>query len=239
MPRYPARRRPRRIDGVCCRHAGALEVEAMPVTSTRTEPAPPAPPADGNGAVPPLGAGDRLTARGIQRRYEAMPHLKKAELIEGVVYMPSPVRCEVPRRAAFDSQWLALHLPARTPGSGERRQLPVPVRPDQRAAARLRPVHRRPSTGAAVRNRRGWLHQPCPGTRRRSRRQQCQLRSSDKLAVYRRNMVSGEYIVWRVFDRSSIGTSCARPSYQKLTPVKTVYCEARSSRGCGWIPLRW
>ena len=37
----------------------------MPVTSTRTEPAPPAPPADGNGAVPPLVHGDRLTARGI------------------------------------------------------------------------------------------------------------------------------------------------------------------------------
>jgi Uma2 family endonuclease len=36
--------------------------------------------------------GDRLTRDEFERRYEAMPHLKKAELIEGVVYVPSPVR---------------------------------------------------------------------------------------------------------------------------------------------------
>src|SRR5260370_25269353 len=43
-------------------------------------------------AVPPLEAGDRLTRDEFERRYDAMPDLKKAELIEGVVYMPSPVR---------------------------------------------------------------------------------------------------------------------------------------------------
>jgi Uma2 family endonuclease len=42
--------------------------------------------------VPPLEPGDRLTREEFERRYDAMPHLKKAELIEGVVYMPSPVR---------------------------------------------------------------------------------------------------------------------------------------------------
>ena len=36
---------------------------------------------------PPLEPGDRLTAREFERRYEAMPHIKRAELIEGVVYM--------------------------------------------------------------------------------------------------------------------------------------------------------
>jgi hypothetical protein len=40
----------------------------------------------------PLEPGDRLTREEFERRYEAMPHVKKAELIEGVVYMPSPVR---------------------------------------------------------------------------------------------------------------------------------------------------
>ena len=40
----------------------------------------------------PLENGERLTASEFMRRYEAMPHLKKAELIEGIVYMPSPVR---------------------------------------------------------------------------------------------------------------------------------------------------
>src|SRR5262245_17111719 len=43
-------------------------------------------------AVPPLENGDRLTRAEFERRYRAMPHLKKAELIEGVVYIPSPVR---------------------------------------------------------------------------------------------------------------------------------------------------
>ena len=41
--------------------------------------------------VPPLQNGDRLTLVEFERRYKAMPGLKKAELIEGVVYMPSPV----------------------------------------------------------------------------------------------------------------------------------------------------
>ena len=42
--------------------------------------------------VPLLEPGDRLTRAEFERRYEAMPELRKAELIEGVVYMPSPVR---------------------------------------------------------------------------------------------------------------------------------------------------
>jgi Uma2 family endonuclease len=35
--------------------------------------------------------GQRLTRDEFERRYDAMPDLKKAELIEGVVYVPSPV----------------------------------------------------------------------------------------------------------------------------------------------------
>ena len=41
---------------------------------------------------PLLEAGDRLSREEFERRYEQMPHLKKAELIEGTVYMPSPIR---------------------------------------------------------------------------------------------------------------------------------------------------
>src|SRR4051794_1942273 len=47
---------------------------------------------DGNGQIiPPLCNGDHLDRIEFERRYEAMPHVKKAELIEGVVFMPSPV----------------------------------------------------------------------------------------------------------------------------------------------------
>lgn len=41
---------------------------------------------------PPLNPGDHLTRREFERRYQAHPEIKKAELIEGVVYMPSPIR---------------------------------------------------------------------------------------------------------------------------------------------------
>jgi Uma2 family endonuclease len=42
--------------------------------------------------VLPLENGAHLTREEFERRYEAMPGLKKAELIEGVVFKPSPVR---------------------------------------------------------------------------------------------------------------------------------------------------
>jgi Uma2 family endonuclease len=45
-------------------------------------------------SLPLLENGDRLTRVEFERRYNAMPHCKKAELIEGRVYMGSPVRAE-------------------------------------------------------------------------------------------------------------------------------------------------
>ena len=42
--------------------------------------------------IPPLENGDRLTRPEFERRYQAMPHIKKAELIEGVVYMRAALR---------------------------------------------------------------------------------------------------------------------------------------------------
>ena len=44
--------------------------------------------------TPPLEQGDRLTRDEFERRYNAMPNLKKAELIEGVVYMAAAVKFE-------------------------------------------------------------------------------------------------------------------------------------------------
>lgn len=44
--------------------------------------------------LPPLESGDALARDEFERRYQAMPHVKKAELIEGVVYMASPLRAE-------------------------------------------------------------------------------------------------------------------------------------------------
>ena len=44
--------------------------------------------------IPRLENGDRLSRHEFERRYVAMPNKRKAELIEGVVYMPSPLRFE-------------------------------------------------------------------------------------------------------------------------------------------------
>ncbi|MGC8713545.1 MAG: Uma2 family endonuclease, partial [Leptodesmis sp.] len=42
--------------------------------------------------LPPLENGDRLTRLEFEQRYHAMPKHQKAELIEGRVFMASPVR---------------------------------------------------------------------------------------------------------------------------------------------------
>jgi Uma2 family endonuclease len=42
--------------------------------------------------IPPLENGDRLTRHEFERRYQAIPQLKKAELVEGVVYVPAALR---------------------------------------------------------------------------------------------------------------------------------------------------
>jgi len=67
-------------------------------------------------APPPLQAGDRLSRAEFERRYHAHPEIKKAELIEGVVYMPSPVRFEQHGRPHSDViTWLGVYRAA-TPG---------------------------------------------------------------------------------------------------------------------------
>lgn len=69
-----------------------------------------------NGQVPPLEPGDRLTRAEFERRYEAMPRLRRAELLNGVVHMPSPVRHRRHGRPhARISGWL-LNYEAGTPG---------------------------------------------------------------------------------------------------------------------------
>jgi Uma2 family endonuclease len=71
---------------------------------------------DSDTAEPLLEPGDRLSRDEFERRYERMPHVKKAELIEGIVYMPSPVRAK--RHAEPHHQlgtWLGLYL-SETPG---------------------------------------------------------------------------------------------------------------------------
>ncbi len=67
-------------------------------------------------APPPLRDGDRLTREEFERRYDAMPEVRKAELIEGVVHMPSPVRQDQHGGPHFQAvTWLGVYAAA-TPG---------------------------------------------------------------------------------------------------------------------------
>jgi Uma2 family endonuclease len=50
------------------------------------------PPHQKHELIPPIESGDRLNRYEFERRYNAMPHLRKAELIEGVVYVPAALR---------------------------------------------------------------------------------------------------------------------------------------------------
>jgi len=66
--------------------------------------------------TPTLRHGDRLSRAEFHRRYLLHPEIKKAELIDGVVCMPSPLRTEFHGAPDFDiTGWLALYR-AHTPG---------------------------------------------------------------------------------------------------------------------------
>lgn len=92
--------------------------------------------------IEPLENGDVLTATEFMRRYEAMPEVKKAELIEGVVYMGSPVRLIHAEPDALVHTWLGTYA-AHTPGTCTAANVTVRLDPDNvpqpDAVLRLRP----------------------------------------------------------------------------------------------------
>lgn len=64
----------------------------------------------------PLHSGDRLSRAEFERRYQAHPEIKKAELIEGVVYVSSPIHAEKHADPHFIiNTWLGVYCAA-TPG---------------------------------------------------------------------------------------------------------------------------
>jgi len=70
-----------------------------------------------NASTAHLENGDCLTASEFHRRYAAMPHIKKAELIQGIVYMGSPVRFEYHGMPHVDlATWIGNYR-AFTPGT--------------------------------------------------------------------------------------------------------------------------
>lgn len=76
----------------------------------------PTPMAEKEKPIPPLQMGDLLSRAEFERRYLAHPEVKKAELLEGIVYMPSPVNAEKHGTPHFRAiTWLGMYA-AMTPG---------------------------------------------------------------------------------------------------------------------------
>lgn len=67
-------------------------------------------------SFPPLEQGDHLDQKTFHARYEAMPPGTRAELLEGIVHMPSPARNLHGRAQTLAIHWLATYDLA-TPGT--------------------------------------------------------------------------------------------------------------------------
>ena len=145
----------------------------------------------------PLENGDRLTRPEFERRYQAMTHIKKAELIEGVVYMGSPVRVAshgTPH--AHIITWLGVYCSA-TPG----------VDLADNATVRL-DSDNEPQPDALLRQEEGGQSsiseddyiEGAPELIVEIAASSAAYDLGDKLNAYRRNGVQ-EYIVWQVHDR--------------------------------------
>jgi Uma2 family endonuclease len=145
---------------------------------------------------PTLESGDRLTRAEFHRRYCERPDLKKAELVEGVVYVPSPVR--IPMHAqphALVMAWLGVYW-SRHPelivadNGTVRLDADNEVQPD---ACMWRAVPGGPRLSDD-----GYL-EGAPQFVLEIAASSASYDLHDKLRAYRRNGVQ-EYVVWRVED---------------------------------------
>ncbi len=148
---------------------------------------------------PPLEPGDLLNRDEFERRYHARPQVKKAELIEGVVHMPSPVRWNqhaVPH-ADFIG-WLVFYR-TYTPGvmAGDNGSLRLDMDNEPQADAAL--IIDPECGGQALLSEDDYIV-GAPELVAEVAASSISLDLHAKLRVYRRNQVR-EYIVWRVQDQ--------------------------------------
>lgn len=149
--------------------------------------------------VPALEPGDRLTRDEFERRYEAMPDLKKAELIEGVVYMPSPVRIRRHGQPHFQLiTWLGYYataLPFVIGGDNTTARLDLDNEPQPDGLLMIDPDCGGQATISEddyVESAPEWVGEVSGSS--------VSFDLHTKLTVYRRNGVR-EYLVWRVLDK--------------------------------------
>jgi Uma2 family endonuclease len=151
------------------------------------------------GEPPALQNGDRLHSQEFLRRYEAMPELKKAELIEGVVYMGSPVSAEEHSEPdGLIHTWLGTYA-AHTPGvrffPNTTVILDADNTPQPDACLCLRP-----GRGGRTRISSKKYLTGAPELIAEIAASSASLDLNDKMDAYARNGVS-EYLVWRTLER--------------------------------------
>lgn len=149
--------------------------------------------------LPPLENGDRLTRPEFERRYTAMPELKKAELIEGIVYMASPLRFR-PHAEPHGNLigWLWTYKVA-TP------QVEMGIEPTVRLDVDNEPqpdgvlLISSESGGHSTLSEDGYL-EGAPELVAEIAASSVSIDLGDKKRAYRRSGIQ-EYIVWQVFDQ--------------------------------------
>ena len=174
--------------------------------------------------VPLLENGDRLTRAEFERRYEAMPQQKKAELIEGVVYMPSPVRLHRHSRPHLHmAGWLAAYE-AETSGvlagdnSTVRLDLDNEPQPDLMLLID-------PDRGGQTRISDDDYVEGAPELVAEIASSSASYDLNAKRNAYRRNGVL-EYVVWRVLDQKIDWFVLHEGEYQRLALDEGLYKSA-------------
>ena len=160
--------------------------------------------------------GDCLSRAEFERRYEAMPHVKKAELIEGIVYVPSPVRHSFHGRPhTHVITWLGQYE-AHTPGveasdnSTVRLDLDNEPQPDALLIIA-------PERGGQTRLSEDGYIEGAPELVVEVASSSASYDLHAKLRVYRRNGVR-EYVVWRVLDQQIDWFVLREGQYERLQP---------------------
>ena len=142
---------------------------------------------------PPLKHGEKLTRDEFERRYEAMPHLKKAELIGGIVYMGSPVRADIHGKPhGYIMAWIGVYCAA-TPGIDFLDNTTVRLDPDNEAQPDA--LLRIDEGGTSLLNDKGYI-EGAPELIVEIAGTSADYDLHEKLEAYRRNGVA-EYIVWQ------------------------------------------
>lgn len=164
--------------------------------------------------IPPLENGDHLSACEFLRRYEAMPDVKKAELINGIVYMTSPVRLN--QHGEPDSlvqTWLGTYS-ITTPGvkaaANSTMRLGADDVPQPDGLLRIVPE----CGGQARLDAKGYL-QGAPELVVEVAASSVSLDVREKLASYRRAGVC-EYLVWRTEERALDWWALEEDEYRPL-----------------------